>query len=1129
MWSRGRDVQLCALVVVALATLQQAEAAALPPAAGRAGGCSVDINDESAFPDPQPLFLLPGGSADAKGFWEPEVSSELLTLQEGDQLNLACTGSGNVLTVLGVAEATATCVSGTTFSVDGRSYALSDLKCSSLPDSSQRDTQQTCGASAGVYPLLQIGFELSTGFVKLIDICFDDTRLTTLYAQETIVAGIGGYQSGFPRPNWMQGDFFGDIDVNTAYTKNKQRETISEILGSSELGDQYVTSGDYYLSRGHMSAKADWVFGSQQTATFWFLNAAPQWQTFNGANWETVESNVRYYARKKGADLTVYTGTYGVATLPNVDGVETELYLVADTKQIPVPKLYWKLVHDAANDAGVALIGINNPYVSDPGDDYYLCPDVCSKLSWVTWESNDQKKGFSYCCEVSEFQKVVSVLPEISVSSLPTLYLSNAPERAGGCSVDINDESAFPDPQPPFLLPGGSADAKGFWEPEVSSELLTLQEGDQLNLACTGAGNVLTALGVAEATATCVSGTTFSVDGRSYALSDLKCSSLPDSSQRDTQQTCGASAGVYPLLQIGFELSTGFVKVIDICFDDTRLTSLYVQAIIVVASAATIVVSLDPAGGGHLSAKADWMFGSQQTATIWFLNAASPQWQTFNGTNWETVESNVSYCASKKGADLTVYTGTYGVATLPKVDGVETELYLVADTKQIPVPKLYWKLVHDAANDAGVALIGINNPYVSAPGDDYYLCPDVCSKLSWVTWVSNDQKIGFSYCCEVSCFVDVNGSKMPDPQPLLLIPGGSKDVHGFVTPDSSGVISLSRNEQIVVACPDNSLQATGQSQATAYCVSGSTFSIDGRSYDFADLSCRSQPKPSGQKTGSSCGSSGQYQVIQLGFQVGADFYTLIDACFDDRSYNTVYDHSTMIAEMGGRQSGFDRPDWLDGGFFGDIDVDNQYKRATQIQTVGTLLGSSQLGSKYISETSDYFLSRGHLSAKADFILGALEYASFLYVNAAPQWQTFNGGNWNTLENNVRSYVSNNEVELEIYTGTHGITTLLDVNNVETELYLYADGSKYIPVPKIFWKIVYDANTKAAVVFVGVNNPYIENPGSDYFVCTDVCSKISWISWKATDQEKGYSYCCEYADFKNAVADAPSLGVNSLLT
>jgi hypothetical protein len=225
------------------------------------------------------------------------------------------------------------------------------------------------------------------------------------------------------------------MSVNTLYNNTTQLETIGKILGSLQLGYQYINE-TYSLNKGHLSAKADFVYGSQHRATFHFVNAAPQWQTFNGGNWEALESSVRAYADKRKLDFVVYTGTYGVATLPNVNGIETELHLHVDrnnNKAIPVPKFFWKAVYDPKSQAGVVFVGINNPYVSDPQGDYLICTDVCSKISWVKWDQKNITAGYSYCCELDDFRSTVNTLPHFTVSGL----LTEAKNTNDGYSVRL--------------------------------------------------------------------------------------------------------------------------------------------------------------------------------------------------------------------------------------------------------------------------------------------------------------------------------------------------------------------------------------------------------------------------------------------------------------------------------------------------------------------------------------------------------------------------------------------------------------------------------------------------------------------------------------------------------------------
>lgn len=75
--------------------------------------------------------------------------------------------------------------------------------------------------------------------------------------------------------------------VNTMYTEVSQKAAIAGYVGD-ELADKYVTTSQF-LARGHLAAKTDFIYATGQRATFYFINAAPQWQPFNAGNWNWLE------------------------------------------------------------------------------------------------------------------------------------------------------------------------------------------------------------------------------------------------------------------------------------------------------------------------------------------------------------------------------------------------------------------------------------------------------------------------------------------------------------------------------------------------------------------------------------------------------------------------------------------------------------------------------------------------------------------------------------------------------------------------------------------------------------------------------------------------------------------------
>jgi len=267
---------------------------------------------------------------------------------------------------------------------------------------------------------------MSSAFVPSFTTCFDDQHKEALYARHTIPSAIKTAAKGVSRPPFDPGNFYDAIPVNELYKQTTQLDTLAKILNSTALAGKYIkpNSAKKFLARGHLAPKADFVYAPEQRATFYYVNVAPQWMAFNAGNWNAIEAAVRNLVDRLGRDLEVFTGTYGVSTLPGADGEQHELHLYVDengNRAVPVPKVFWKVVYDPATRAGVAVVGVNNPHVSAVPKDYFLCKnDVCPKLRWLNIDSRKISKGYVYCCEVEDFRKTVDYFPEIPVDSLLT-------------------------------------------------------------------------------------------------------------------------------------------------------------------------------------------------------------------------------------------------------------------------------------------------------------------------------------------------------------------------------------------------------------------------------------------------------------------------------------------------------------------------------------------------------------------------------------------------------------------------------------------------------------------------------------------------------------------------------------
>lgn len=175
--------------------------------------------------------------------------------------------------------------------MEAGNYALKDLECSGFPKSVVRkQSDSRCYRNSTLY---DIGFRINNQFLKVMTACFDDKNATAVYTWYNNTRIHTGHKSGVRRPLFEHDNLY-DFNVSATFSSNYQQKRLHKILKSKSLAKKYVKHDkDHFMSRGHLTPKADFVFGCEQAATFHYINAAPQWQIFNGGNWASVEENVR--------------------------------------------------------------------------------------------------------------------------------------------------------------------------------------------------------------------------------------------------------------------------------------------------------------------------------------------------------------------------------------------------------------------------------------------------------------------------------------------------------------------------------------------------------------------------------------------------------------------------------------------------------------------------------------------------------------------------------------------------------------------------------------------------------------------------------------------------------------------
>ncbi|XP_028158755.1 uncharacterized protein LOC114351667 [Ostrinia furnacalis] len=354
--------------------------------------------------------------------------------------------------------------------------------------------------------------------------------------------------------------------------------------------------------------------------------------------------------------------------------------------------------------------------------------------------------------------------------------------------------------------------------------------------------------------------------------------------------------------------------------------------------------------------------------------------------------------------------------------------------------------------------------------------------------------------------------------------------------DNFGNVDMEYGDSMTLSCegtgyilhPDTK---TNVITASVSCLGGDNFGNDqwlNGPARFTMFKCLYPPNHLSQRTNRTCFEGNP--VIEVGYKIQNQFYPAYESCFNEGGLNVIYSKYTQKPYNAVFQTRVDRPFFVDNEHYGNIPVDSLFSPRGQKAAVAQLVGP--MIDTYVNKTE--MLSRGHLAAKTDFVFAFGERSTFHYVNCAPQWTGFNGGNWNTLEVDLRNHIHRAGYDTIVYTGTYGVTQLFNQFGRRVDIYLYTDDNNnpVIPVPQYFYKVVYEPFSQRGIAFVGINNPYYTmTEAKEMFFCRDICrgnSAFSWLTWHPDNPSEGFTFCCTVPDFRFTVNHLPAMDVRSVL-
>lgn len=124
--------------------------------------------------------------------------------------------------------------------------------------------------------------------------------------------------------------------------------------------------------------------------------------------------DLRDYIARKNINARIRSGVYGTLEFKDVKGVAKPISLSLDG-QLPVPKIFYKIVVPEGQEPLIVFVGVNNPHATlkDIEENYTYCKTKISKKQLkevydlrMRW-SDDIRMGYMYACSFDDFNQFV--------------------------------------------------------------------------------------------------------------------------------------------------------------------------------------------------------------------------------------------------------------------------------------------------------------------------------------------------------------------------------------------------------------------------------------------------------------------------------------------------------------------------------------------------------------------------------------------------------------------------------------------------------------------------------------------------------------------------------------------------